>query len=287
MTGAAVSEPDAEPGPPALYFALDVYLCAALIRIAGVGLLPSDRWTLLALWSVAADHADAFKRPGRTSGGFRTVTIATRPAHLLKMLCVLRRRSRGGREEADYRGKDWAWIRESLHRLASVPVSLEYWAPVKHGASVRLEARRFSGSLITVDTPIEGRGEVRVTLNVCDGVLTKFFVLVSRRLFGVRPHLGDGETKLLLWLLRCHRGRVRRPGHRIDHRWDQRHPFASLVSAGVVRARPQRPGEVRERVCRWASALKGLGVIEALAVSDDAIDVRLSPDFFHVEDARE
>lgn len=265
-------------------FPIDASLCDALAANLGRAkrLRASDVWTLLGLWWLARRAAPAAKSVG-TMRGSRAVSFAFRLVELLDVLAYPRRRQRTA-GAAEFHGEDWKAVRESLDRLAGTAVEIHYSAPATTSPPARrrsvFERRRFKGSLIALDQPERGvGGERRVTLAIYDGVLSRFFVLVRRRVLDLRASLSETDTRLVLWLARRHRGRTH--AGCVQHRWRLRLDVAELSAAGVLTIRRGRPGEARDRLIASCARLADLGVLQRYDDDGRDLHVELGERFFH------
>jgi hypothetical protein len=262
-------------------FKFDATLCDGVSviirrRPAGGQLRLFDAWVLLAVASLV-DRRSRTERVIKNRGGVEVVSIEVRIGELLDELQFPRARN-AETGLGDFRGKAWSAVRDALDRLASEVVEVRY--PHKHKSVTR---RRYLGSLVTVDRPDETKGAVRITLACYGGVASGFYVLVSREVFALRPHLGDTELRLLLWLVRHHRGRREAGVRRLRHAWELVLSYRALAESGVVTARPDRPGEARAKVIRAAGKLKSLGLLEDVEAGKTEARVVLRPGFFHRE----
>lgn len=266
-------------------FRLDASLCDVIGANIGRGraFRASDAWTLLGLWSLA-DHGaviSAIKWKGAHAARF-----AFRRAELLDEMRFPRCRQRGA-GVGDFPGKAWEAIGSSLTRLATAEIAFHYSTrlasvPAARGRS-RYGKRPFRGTLIALHPPENGTAGERVTLAIYEGVLSRFYVWIRRRLFDLRPELSELEARLVLWLVRWHRGAKDKTDGRVRHRWDASLSVTGLVRARVLVLRRDHPGEAREQLLRACIHLAALGVLQECEHRGRDLHVVLSRRFFHVE----
>ncbi|MEZ4271037.1 MAG: hypothetical protein R3C68_06280 [Myxococcota bacterium] len=185
-----------------------------------------DAWVLLGLWSLASRYPAESAVVSPTGLGVRAFRMKLSVGRLLGEMRYVRRRDRDGRRRRDYDGNDWRKVRQSLERLAEVTVEFRYTVlgPTPKRGKPAVHRRIFKGSLISIDLPDSskgwweddeppaGREPVFVNLNLYDGIESGYFVLLSRYVFELRPHLDEVDTRLFTYLAYRHRGRAGKKG---------------------------------------------------------------------------
>lgn len=271
MTAAALSSPG-DPYEARPCFPVVPQLLEAVVR----GLTPAngfsaktDEWTFLGLLRLAAN------KPGRKclsqQADVTSITFIFTKAEVLEASGCIRSRRRG--RYADFHGKDWQQLDQSLKRLTRKTLEFSYTRKGEDGELVERVQRR---PLVELDG-----GEV--TLRCYPGMSCSYFVLVPERLFELRPRLTPTALAVLLWLIRNHRGRkVRRT---MVHKW--RHVLdPDIVAAEILHVVKGRQAEAFRRVARAITVLEELGVVGVVEMNRRRIVVDASRDFFHVEQPR-
>jgi hypothetical protein len=281
------------------FFLLDRNVCLAAPSIfhRGSGLKPKyDAMALLGLWSLAPKLPDANRMVMPLGYGMNGLRIEFNLGQLLRELRVVRSRYREHYDLPDFPANAWRDVKASLKRLAEVPVEFRYTIALKDGENrkrkPRIARRLFRGSLISIDVPdglvgtkekTAGKQEIVVTLNVYDGVLNKYYVLVSRCLFELRDKLDEIDTRVLLWLIHRHRGRNVR-GFFL-HDWRFRVDLDKVAGPDVLELRKGHMKEARERLRGSLKKLAELGVLKIDTEDEAGIGVELSRGFFHEEES--
>ena len=189
------------------YFRVDANLLAALPRVIhrANGFSPRiDLSTLLALHACADSLPSSCRTVSEDAVGLTTLRTRYRPSALLETMG--HRRDRVGRR--DFSSDAWRTLRSSIRRLTAASVSIPYTVLDRDG-HWRTATRHLSyeGPVVLVDKAADGRRFVH--LPVAGGLLTGFFVSIGRDVFDLRADLGEVDTRVLVWLLRQHRGRTK------------------------------------------------------------------------------
>jgi hypothetical protein len=226
----------------------------------------TDAWTLLGLLRLA--FTKAARKYRSRQADVTSVTFTFTRAELLEASGCVRSRGRG--PYADFPGKDWQQLRESLKRWTGETLEFSYTRKGEDGELAERVQRR----------PLVELTGSEVTLHCFPGITCSYFVLVPERVFEFRPRLTPTALAVLLWLIRNHRGRkVRRT---MVHKW--RHVLdPDIIEADILHVAKGRRAEAFRRVAGAIAVLEKLGVVSVIEVNRRRIVVETSRDFFHVE----
>jgi hypothetical protein len=186
------------------FFLVDANLVGALPALMGRGrpLSVADGITLLALFAyVQRQPLDRARCDD--DGGTKCVTFIARRAALLDELQRRRTRVVGTGRTRDFRPDEWRRLAKCLENLDQRDVEFAYSVLDRRH---RAQFRTFSEPLIICDSGTPSERDLSITLKLCDGILSRFYVSVPRSIFGMRG-VSESGMRLFLWILRKHRGR--------------------------------------------------------------------------------
>lgn len=227
----------------------------------------SPKMAVLVLLALFAQVARQPKRelvttPAR-GDSMASVTCPVRMADLLADLGYERNGS-------DFSGSAWSVVTAAVRQLATTPVLVAFNRPGAKG----LEPAQFRGRLVDV----EGQGTVR--LHGYCAPSDRYFVLMPRKLLGLRRQLTELGTRLVCWLYLQHRGR--REERKLRHKWKVTVTAEVLVEAKILRAKNVRRSVELRRMREGFRNLEALGLL-TIEGSGWPFAVRLSREFFHQE----
>ncbi len=189
------------------YFRVDANLCAAIPRVVNRAHGLAPRTDVLVLLGLHA-YADSLPSWQRTFiddvTGMKSLRVPYRPAALLQTM----EHARDRKSRNDFSSDAWKRVRAATRRLTTANVSVPYTL-LDGGRGRRSMTRHlvYEGPLARVGTDGQGAGAY-VDLALASGLTSGFFVSIGRDLFKLRGELGDADARLLVWLLRKHRGRT-------------------------------------------------------------------------------
>lgn len=250
------------------YFRADPRAAVALPAVArrGSGLRPkADIWWWLGLHA----YVDAVPRAQRDykTGSFGAPAV-TVPFSASQLTAAMRLAP----SQAVSRDLSAAMV-----RLAKAEVAFEYtrW---ERGAGV--VADTFEGNLITRP---DDRADL-LTLHCYPPPSSRYYLLLSSRLFDLRTEVGETATSLLLWLCFQHRGKSTSAGFR--HREHLELTPAAVESIGVVKVRQGHRREAYARVLAALDELQQARVVQLNPQSGPKVHVSFCSDYFHTGAAR-
>jgi hypothetical protein len=175
------------------------------------------------------------------------------------------------RNGSDFSGSAWSAVTAAVRQLATTPVGVAF---NRSGTKGRLEQAHFRGRLVEVE------GERAVRLHGYCAPSDRYFVLMPRKLLGLRRQLTELSTRLACWLYLQHRGR--REERKLRHKWRLTVTAELLVEAKILRAKNLRRSVELRRMREGFRNLEVLGLL-TIEGSGWPFVVHLSREFFHQE----
>jgi hypothetical protein len=256
-----------------------------------------DAWTLLALWSLAERISRGSEEICDLGAGIRGVRMKLLISTLMEELGIPRSKKHSGKKgKRDFQSHHWSEIKASLVRLGQTELKFEWTRKVKVSSKIKTKQKYkivrqpFKDSLISLDNGdptgdsldsdiLKPRRTLFVTLALYNGIPGKYYVLVSRRLFALRPELDEIDTRLLFWLIRRHRGRGLRS--EFLHFWNLKIDLDEIAGSQGLNLATEKRKVNRERLTSTIEKLEEVGILKVLERDPLHPVIQLSRGYFH------